>query len=173
MSRTPAIYPEVPDEIDVINPLASGARNLIGSLVEEVVSATPGVRRFHLGGDEAWTFGTHAETRAFIERQGKGALYLHHVGPILDALNSAGIRPQLWHDMMKDWDNGSLTELGRKSDLVLWGYSGHPERDMGEHINETIIIERFKANGITMWGATAWSRYSHSTVQCARGRKEQ
>jgi len=145
---------EVPHRADVLNPLAPGARELVRKMVEDVLALTPDLRHFHLGGDEAWSFGTHPDTAAFVAQHGKGALYLHHVEPILDLLNQRGIRPILWHDMMREWDGEALRRLGEKADLMAWGYGGHPGR-MRDHCN-TGIIARFQEHGITVWGATAY-----------------
>lgn len=138
----------------VLNPLAQGARELVEKMVDDVLSLMPDVRLFHLGGDEAWTFGTHPETKKYVAKHGKGALYLHHVEPLLDKLNRRNIRPMLWHDMMRDWDSAALRRLARKADLVVWGYSGHPYA-MGKHCNKD-IIERFAGHNVPLWGATAY-----------------
>ncbi len=145
---------EQPDGINVINPLADGAGELIAKLVDDVLALTPGLTHFHLGGDEAWSFGTHPDTAAFIEQHGKGALYLKHIEPILARLNGAGIRPMLWHDMMLKWDSDALRRLGAEADLVLWGYTGDP-LDTRDHINAD-VVSRFVAHGIALWGASAY-----------------
>jgi hexosaminidase len=132
---------EIPDFEAGLNPLAPGARELIQKMVDDVLELMPGVRQFHLGGDEARTFGKNPETKAYIEKHGKGALYLHHVEPILDHLNRRGVRPILWHDMMIDWDGQSLRSLAAKCDLMPWGYRGHPDTTEG-HFN-TKYIKRF------------------------------
>lgn len=145
---------EVPHRSDVLNPLAPGARELVERMVDDVLRLCPGVRYFHLGGDEAWSFGTHPDTKAYIEKHGKGALYLQHVEPILDKLNAAGVRPILWHDMMREWDGAALERLSAKADLCAWGYQGHP--DTTKHHFSSQNIERFKRHGITLWGGTAY-----------------
>ncbi|MDH7571914.1 MAG: family 20 glycosylhydrolase, partial [Armatimonadota bacterium] len=145
---------EVPHRSDVLNPLAPGARDLVVRMVEDVLAQTPGARYFHLGGDEAWSFGTHPHTQAFVERYGKGALYLQHVEPILDLLNARGVRPILWHDMMREWDGEALRRLAAKADLCVWGYQGHPDTTRS-HFNSR-NIERFKEHGLTLWGGTAY-----------------
>ena len=144
---------EVPNRSDVLNPLASGARELVQRMVDEVIAVSP-PRHVHLGGDEAWSFGTHPATRQFIEQHGRGALYLHHVEPILESLNARGIRPILWHDMMVHWDDDSLRRLAAKADLCVWGYAGHP--DSTPHHYNTRHIERFRGAGLTLWCATAY-----------------
>jgi hypothetical protein len=145
---------EVPDKSGSLCPLAPGARQLIQSMVDDVLKLMPDVKQFHLGGDEAWELGKHPKSKAFIEKHGKGALYLHHVEPILDSLNKRNIRPILWHDMMIHWDSKSLKSLGKKCDLMAWGYGGDPE-SMGKHCN-TEIIKRFQKHGVVLWGATAY-----------------
>lgn len=145
---------EVPYRSDVLNPLAPGARDLVERMVVDVLARSPGVKHFHLGGDEAWSFGTHPDTRAYIEKHGKGALYLQHVEPILDLLNARGVRPILWHDMMREWDGDALRRLAAKADLCAWGYQGHP--DTTRHHFSSKNIERFKEHGIALWGGTAY-----------------
>ncbi|NQT91155.1 MAG: family 20 glycosylhydrolase [Lentisphaerae bacterium] len=145
---------EIPHDSFVLNPLADGARDLVQKMVDDVMALTPGLRHFHLGGDEAWSMGTHPDTRAYIEEHGKGALYLHHVEPIMDNLNARGVRPLLWHDMMIDWDSEALRGLAAKTDLVTWGYTGHP--DTTEHHYNVRHIERFNDHGITLWGGAAY-----------------
>jgi hypothetical protein len=145
---------EVAQRSDVLNPLAQGARELVEKMVDDVLALQPKPRWFHLGGDEAWSFGTHPETKAYIKKHGKGALYLHHVEPILDKLNARGIRPILWHDMMREWEGEALQKLSKKADLCVWGYQGHPYK-IHKLVNKE-ILDLFKKNGITMWGGTAY-----------------
>jgi len=145
---------EVPDCVSCLHPLADGARDLIRSLVADVLALLPDVRHVHLGGDEAWTLGTVPATAAYVDKHGKGGLYLQHVGPILDELAGQGKRPMLWHDMMVGWDDRAMTEMAAKADLVVWGYAGHP-KDMSKAVNAE-VFRRFGEIGVTMWGATAY-----------------
>lgn len=145
---------EQTDRCDGLNPLATGARALVQRMIDDVLALMPGVRRFHLGGDEAWSFATHPDTSAFAEAHGKDRLYLQHLEPILDQLNQRDIRPLLWHDMMIDWPDESILALRGKTDLVVWGYVGHPD-DADHHFN-TRYIERFDRLGVTLWGAGAY-----------------
>ena len=145
---------EVPHRSDVLNPLAPGARELVERMVKDVLALAPNLRHFHLGGDEAWSFGTHPDTKAFVAKHGKGALYLHHVEPILDALSERGVRPILWHDMMRDWDGEALRRLAAKADLMMWGYGGDPAA-MRDHCNAD-MMQRFRDHGVALWGATAY-----------------
>ena len=145
---------EIPYLANCLNPLAPGARELVERMVDDVLALLPEVRRFHLGGDEAWSFGKHPDTKAYIEKHGKHDLYLRHVEPLLDRLNGRGVRPILWSDMMHDWPAEGLRAIGRKTDLCPWGYGGHPD-NFKYHSNSTTIA-RFSENGITLWGAAAY-----------------
>ena len=145
---------ETPCDEAVLNPLAQGARKLVEEMVDDVLRLMPDVKHFHLGGDEAWTFGTHPDTKKYIEEHGKGALYLHYVEPLLDKLGKSNIRPMLWHDMMRDWDASALKRLAQKSDLVVWGYGEHPDTTKSHFARK--IIERFVEHGVTLWGGAAY-----------------
>lgn len=145
---------EVCVQSDVLNVLAKGSGDLVQKLVDEVVSLSPGIRYFHLGGDEAWTFGTHPHTKAYAQTHGKDKLYLQHVEPILDSLIARGIRPILWHDMMVEWSDEQIKRLSSKCDLMVWGYSGHP--DTTEHHYNTKHIQRFHDLKVPMWAAGAF-----------------
>jgi hexosaminidase len=160
--ETPLKFPEyahmreVPDDTSGLNPLAQGARELVQSMVDDVLALLPGIKHFHLGGDEAWAFGTHPDTQVYVAKHGKGALYMHHMEPLLDHLLEKGIRPILWHDMMAEWDSPSLLRLKDKADLCVWGYQRTPET-VSPHAHFHISkIRRFVEHGITLWGGTAY-----------------
>jgi hexosaminidase len=143
---------EVPHRSDVLNPLADGAGKLIAAMVDDVLALMPSVHHFHLGGDEAWTFGSHPDTKSYIAAHGKGALYLHHVEPILDRLIARGVRPILWHDMMVEWDGDALRRLAGKADLMFWSYSGHPDRQTWPKFAPA-DRHRLAEHGVRLWGA--------------------
>lgn len=145
---------EIPHDSYVLNPLAEGARELVQQMVDDVLALMPGVRSLHLGGDEAWSLGRNPASAAYIAAHGKGALYLHHIEPLLDSLNARNIRPILWHDMMIDWDSAALRSLAGKADLNAWGYRGHPD-DSTSHFN-TRHLQRLHDHGFALWGGTAY-----------------
>ena len=162
--ETPLSFPEyvplreVPEHSDVLNPLASGAGELVRRMVDDVLTLCPNVRYFHLGGDEARTLGHHPDTRAFIERQGEDSLYLHHVQPLLDHLIDRNIRPILWHDMMIHWSAERLADLATRADLMVWGYRGHPDKvDPASHYHRR-HIDRLKECGLKLWCAGAFKK---------------
>jgi hexosaminidase len=155
---------ELPHLSNCLNPLAPGARQLVEAMIDDVLRLLPDVKRFHLGGDEAWSFGQHPDTKAYVERHGKGALYLHHVEPILDKLSALGIRPILWSDMMSHWESPeALRAIGKKADLCPWGYDGHP--DQWDYHSRSEVIQRFKDHGIPLWGATCYKNGSGHSAE--------
>ncbi|MEN8255056.1 MAG: family 20 glycosylhydrolase [Verrucomicrobiota bacterium] len=146
---------EVPDRTDGLNPLAPGAIDLVRSMIDDVLEpTTPTPRFFHIGGDEAMLFGTHPDTKAYIEEHGKAALYLKHIEPLLDHLIKKGIRPILWHDMMIEWPEEALTRLSAKADLMIWGYQETPYNTQG-HYSIDVVKRMATAHG-ALWGAGAF-----------------
>jgi len=145
---------ERPDRTDCINPLAPESAATVRALVEEMIDRSPGIRHFHLGGDEAWSLGDSPSSQRFIEAHGSPELYLRHVEPLLDLLHERGIRPILWHDMMIQWPDKDLQRIGAKADLMVWGYRGTPEQNLHHHRTE--VLDRFHADGVSMWGASAY-----------------
>jgi hexosaminidase len=145
---------EHPERRDSLNPLAPGTPQLVRSMVEDLLGLLPGVKHIHLGGDEAWTFGSHPDTRAYIQEHGQPALYMHHYLPVLSMLNKRGIRPILWHDMMMDWPRQALETLAPHADLMVWGYCGKPDDNLHHHRRD--VLETIAASGVRMWGAGAF-----------------
>lgn len=139
---------------DVLNPLALGASEFVKSLIRETLTLMPDVKRFHLGGDEAWHLGVHPQTAEFVDKYGAAALYHHHMQPLFDELHAKNIRPLLWHDMMTKWEDTDIQKIATQADLVVWGYAGHPDTE-GCHFDSR-YIERFLRLGATVWGACAF-----------------
>lgn len=145
---------EVENKTDCINPLADGAAELISKIIDDVLSLSGDIKYFHLGGDEAWTFGTHPDTKDFIEKYGKAELYIQHVQLFLDKLNSKGIRPILWHDMLIDWDAEALKKFSHKTDICIWGYGETPSETTSHY--QMKYIEQFLKAGFCLWGGSAY-----------------
>ncbi len=145
---------EVEHRADCLNPLAPGAGDLIGDMIDEVLNAMPATRRMHLGGDEAWVFASHPDTAAFAAEHGEAALFLHHLSPLLERVNRREVRPILWHDMMVDWADEDLQTIGHQADLMVWGYRGSPDDRLHHHRRET--LDRIAAAGVPMWGSSAY-----------------
>ncbi len=145
---------EVPENSSGINPLDPKSAGIVQRMVDDVLALMPGVKKFHLGGDETRTLGQNPDTKAYIEEHGKGALCLRHFGPILDNLNARNIRPILWHDMMIDWSGEALKSLAARCDLMVWGYYGPPDKN--DHHYNTKYIQRFHEHGLVLWVASSY-----------------
>ena len=88
--------PEHPDCYCVSNP---GTRAFLSSLIREYLELFgPGkLRYFHLGGDEAYVFGTCP----LCSSQEKNSLYAQHIRALAESLLlPLGIRPGIWSDMV-------------------------------------------------------------------------
>ena len=67
---------EVAGDSGCIDPLNPGSAPLICSMVDDILKLLPSVHLFHLGGDEAMTFGEGRGGAEFIEKYGRAELYL-------------------------------------------------------------------------------------------------
>jgi hypothetical protein len=131
------------------------SHKLVMELIDDVLDLSDGsIRRFHLGGDEAWRMGSCTKCKKAIRKDGKDQLYLGHVGPILNRLNYFGIRPILWDDMMRKWPTPALKEIGKRADLMAWSYTANPV-DKWESLKE-FHLAKYRKAGIRVWGASAY-----------------
>jgi len=144
---------EIPDRPEVLNVTAEGAQALVQGMVEDVLALLPEVSYFHLGGDEARTFGHHPDTAAAIQQLGRDGVYLKHVTPIMDSLSERGIRPMFWHDMMREWPTGSLQHVAEHADLCVWHYHGDPATST---LANSEVLQRFHEAEIRLWLGTAF-----------------
>lgn len=150
---------EDPQRCDTIRPLSARAGSLIQAMIQDVLSEGPNPEYIHLGGDEAWALGRHPESQAYIaghadEVRGKAKLYMAHVAPLLQHVRSVGSCPILWSDMMEQWPDDVLAELAALSHLMPWGYVDEAGGETGH--NSRQLLERYRAAGVTLWGATAF-----------------
>lgn len=147
---------EVPDNVAEFCASHPGSARLVIDLVDDVITACDGrTGHFHLGGDEAWHMGSCARCRRAVSKEGKAAVYLRHVRPILDHLNDRGIRPILWDDMMRGWDEAALREIGAQADLMAWSYGARPVGAREGFLHEGHLAKYARA-GATVWAASAY-----------------
>ncbi|MEN8255372.1 MAG: family 20 glycosylhydrolase, partial [Verrucomicrobiota bacterium] len=152
--ETYALLREVPGKHDVLNCLADGAADFALSLIEDVLRVFPDVEYFHLGCDEAWTFGAHPQTFAFIEECGKIRLLFRHLKPLARLLEERGIRPIVWHDMFTECSTEDLADFGCPVELMVWGYGD--EFDDPESLYNTAVMEKLAGLGLPLWAAGAY-----------------
>jgi len=75
-------------------------KRFITDMMQEVIAAHPGLQYFHIGGDEPFRVAFCENCRKIVDTQGKGALYLQHIKPILEFVQAQGITPIMWDDMV-------------------------------------------------------------------------
>ncbi|MDD2706850.1 MAG: family 20 glycosylhydrolase [Verrucomicrobiae bacterium] len=152
-------YREHRDDPRAVCPLKDGVRDIIKRMIDEVAGVFPGIKHFHLGGDEAANFGQCPSCKRYVRRHGAASLYLKQTIPLLDYLeNQCGIRPILWHDMMISWKQSELAFLARKADLMLWIYDQKTwvQNEWNRDVPTGEMISRFVKSGMTLWGAGAY-----------------
>ncbi len=133
-----------------------GSARLINELIEDVLSLSGrNIRRFHLGGDEAWHMGSCPRCRKAVRRIGRDRLYLGHIRPLLDNLHVHGLRPILWDDMMRKWPATGQRAIAREADLMAWSYGADPVAKTKGHLTEK-HLQGFARSGVTTWAASAY-----------------
>jgi len=106
-------------------PQKEGSWRLLLELLDEMITAHPDARFFHLGADEAYLLGDCPACRAEVARQSKLALYLGFVNRAIARVQAAGLRPIIWDDMIqRNLSGGGLELLPQGVVLCNWSY--HP-----------------------------------------------
>lgn len=90
-------------------------------LVDELVEAFPGMRAFHVGGDESRRLGVCERCRSVVHERGLGALYGEHVGAICERLLARGLTPMVWADIVESAP-AAAGYLPEGTTLVYWNY---------------------------------------------------
>jgi len=143
---------ERPDNVQELCPCHPRSAAVIRELIADVLETHEGhITHFHLGGDEVYEMGVCPRCRPIAEREGRAALYLRHMVPLLDDLKDKGLRPIIWDDMMRPWPLKALRKLAVKTDLMCWNYALDPF----QHVKPE-TLSRFARAGITLWGASAF-----------------
>ena len=142
---------ELPERIDCLNPLASGSKELINAMLDEILNAFPNIKHLHIGGDEVWCLGQNPASKIFIDKYSQAELYRYFTEPLLDKIIARGIRPIIWHDMLSSWDVKKYKRIFKKTDLMVWGYRGTPDTSTYHFRRE--IIDKFAKAEVSMWAA--------------------
>ena len=115
----------------------------------------PDVRRFHLGGDEAYSFGKCP----VCSKRNAEELYVEHLEAVAAELRERGIRPGCWHDMMFKFDADGAAFRDWPKDFTVWYWDYvYPNRDRKERVERRIAalrargIETFYCGATESWG---------------------
>ncbi len=144
-------FREIPDNVSDLCPLKEGGRQVIINMIEDILESHKDIKYFHTGGDEVWSLGSCERCSKFVEKHGKAALYLHYIEPVLEYLNSKGIRPIIWDDMLRHWDISEIKIIGKLADLMCWSYGKDPFVFIKKE-----TIEKFLKAGCQIWVASAF-----------------
>ena len=104
-----------PDCYCTTNP---AVRVFLKKLIGEIVDLFGSVEYFHLGGDEAYNYGTCP----VCSRQDKCKMFIEHEMELASVLSERGIRPCLWADMLRHHPEVRKT-FDRRFVVWLWNYS--------------------------------------------------
>lgn len=117
---------EHPDHIDCYCCSNPGSIRLLQRLMAEYLEIFGAIRHFHLGGDEAYVFGTCPDCRKSIRREGPLALYGRYLKKLAEPLIQRGIRPGIWGDMILHHP-GHIGAIPR--DFTIWDWNYHVNFD--------------------------------------------
>lgn len=112
---------ERPDRKNCYCPSNPRCRTFLKQLLHEYLDLFGSdVRRFHLGGDEAYGYGSCEKCKG---RDAVG-LYVEHLEAVAAELRERRIRPAVWHDMLKHFDKTcrSFARLPGDFTICYWEY---------------------------------------------------
>jgi len=102
------------------------AKALIFSMMEEVINAHPGLKYFHIGGDEPFRVRFCPECQKIINEQGKGGLYFQHILPVIEFIQKKGIIPIIWDDMLITHPE-IAAQLPKPLIINYWNYNAYTD----------------------------------------------
>ncbi len=127
------------------NPLKEGTYDLLFDLYRETIKATPGVKYFHVGGDEVRFTGNNPQLQSYKKEHGEFSLYLKWLNRVHDFLKKQDRTMIFWDDMPLKiagiWKLMGQTQIsGRKFDS-LWK-AGTEKLDK--------VIDKFPSDAVYM-----------------------
>jgi len=114
---------EVPDRHDCYCTSNPQTRAFLSDWIDEHVELFGDIRHFHLGGDEAYVFGSCPKCLAYAETHGKTKLYADHIGALSTPLLDKQIRPGVWGDMLLAHPD-EIAEIPQNVVIWDWNYWG-------------------------------------------------
>ncbi|NLE60540.1 MAG: family 20 glycosylhydrolase [Planctomycetes bacterium] len=116
-----AEYRELPDHIQQYCPTNPKVADLYMEFVDEYLQAFPGLRQWHVGGDESRMLGRCPRCEEKVGRLGVARLYGDHVGEIARRVAAKGLKPLLWSDMLEAHPE-AVDQLPKDVKIVYWNY---------------------------------------------------
>lgn len=129
-----------------VNPLKEAAcKALFTDLYKDLIS-THHSKYFHIGGDETYLLGHSPESKAKVERVGKGRLYGDYIKMLCELVVSLGKIPVVWADIALKYPD-ALEGLPKQTVFVDWNYGWDLNR-FGDH-------QKLMQSGFEIWGSPA------------------
>ncbi len=116
-----ATYREVPGTYQQYCPLNPDVPKLYMEFVDEYLELFPGLKQWHIGGDESRQLGRCPRCKEKAAKQGVSRLYIDHIANIARQLHERGLEPMVWSDMMERHPE-ALSLLPRYVKVVYWNY---------------------------------------------------
>lgn len=113
-------FRENPDRHDCYCTTNAEVRKFIKNLIREYLELFGPIRFFHLGGDEAYEFGTCPACREFCAERGHNRLYSEYLLDISQPVFEKGVRPGIWPDMVLHYPDELDSIPG---DFVMWDWN--------------------------------------------------
>lgn len=112
---------EEDDQRDQWCPLKPETLELFAECVDDMLADHPGIRYFHIGGDEARRLGQCPNCRREAEKKGIGRLYADFVTKAVAYIRARGLTPIIWDDMLCRHAE-ILDDLPREVVIMYWDY---------------------------------------------------
>jgi Glycosyl hydrolase family 20, catalytic domain len=100
--------------------------------IKEYIELFGDIRFFHLGGDEAYEFGTCSQCAGIVEKYDKNKLYSNYINALAAPLLENNIRPGIWNDMIMHYPD-SVNEISK--DFVIWDWNYWDTDDTPKQVN--------------------------------------
>lgn len=114
-------YREVPGTFQQYCPTNPKVADLYMEFVDEYLELFPGLRRWHLGGDESRQLAQCPRCKEKAAREGLSRLYVDHVAEIARRVKQRGLTPLLWSDMLEHHPE-ALSLIPSSVQIVYWNY---------------------------------------------------
>ena len=124
-------FREVPEKYDCYCTSNPEVTDFLARWIEEYLELFGDIKFFHLGGDEAYVFGTCPQCAEIVDQYGKNKLYSDHINKLARPLLEKNIRPGIWNDMIMEYPDS--VDLISK-DFVIWDWNYWDTDTTPEHV---------------------------------------
>ena len=133
-----------------------GVSNLLKSWISEYLDLFGDISEFHLGGDEAYSFGQCPVCAEEIRKHDTLSLAMAHYALITEELIRAGVRPNIWFDMLIHHPEEVKSHLVLLKRFRIWDW--HYNRTFENPCTETLdmLQNKFALDVIPCSAARAW-----------------